>query len=103
MTVNEFRRLFDALLLATSHTVTPCWPGHDGADDTNAEHAFPTTDAANINDHDLRLQNLDTPQAPSYALSCDDTPKIRNTGHQHGPCLRFLARPLPLLGDSRNG
>ncbi len=34
----------------------PCWPGHDGDDDTNIEHVFPTTDAASINDLDLRLQ-----------------------------------------------
>jgi hypothetical protein len=34
----------------------PCWPGHDGADDTNTEHAFPTTDDARTNEPDLRLQ-----------------------------------------------
>ena len=34
----------------------PCWPGHAGDDDTNTEPANPTTDDANTNDHDLRLQ-----------------------------------------------
>ena len=56
LTVNEFRRLFDALLLATNHTITTCWPGHDGDDDTNTEPDNPTTDAVKTNDPDLRLQ-----------------------------------------------
>jgi hypothetical protein len=56
LTVNEFRRLFDALLLVTHCTLTACWPGHDGEDDTNTEPDNPTTDAANTNDLDLRLQ-----------------------------------------------
>ena len=56
LTVNEFRRLFDALLLATNQTITACWPGHAGDEDTNTEPAYPTTDDANISDPDLRLQ-----------------------------------------------
>ena len=38
------------------HPATPspaCWPGHDGDDDTNTEPAYPTTDDANTNDHEL--------------------------------------------------
>ena len=54
LTVNEFRRLFDALLLAaTPHPGHPAAPGPPGADDTNTEPANPTTDDANTNDHDL--------------------------------------------------
>jgi hypothetical protein len=34
----------------------PCWPGHDGADDTNTEPANPATNDANTSDLDLRLQ-----------------------------------------------
>ena len=56
LTVNEFRRLFDALLLVTATPSPPCWPGHDGDDNTNTEPAYPTTDDANTNDLDLRLQ-----------------------------------------------
>ena len=54
--VNEFRRLFDALLLVTSHTWPVFWPGHDGDDNTNTEPADATTDDAKTNDPDLRLQ-----------------------------------------------
>jgi hypothetical protein len=55
LTVNEFRRLFDALLLAGKHTIEPCCTGQHGADDTEPEHANATSDAGNSNDHDLRL------------------------------------------------
>jgi hypothetical protein len=34
---------------------TPCWAGHDGADDTKPEPAHATTDAEPNNDHELRL------------------------------------------------
>jgi hypothetical protein len=56
VTVNEFRRLFDALLLAATTPSPACWPGRDGNDDTNTEPGYPTTDDANTNDPDLRLQ-----------------------------------------------
>jgi hypothetical protein len=47
LTINEFRRLFDALLLVTTTPLPACWPGHDGDDDTNTERGFPIIDAAN--------------------------------------------------------
>lgn len=56
LTVNEFRRLIDALLLGTHRTLAcllHCLPGDD---DTNTEHANATTSVTNHNDHDLRLQ-----------------------------------------------
>ena len=58
LTVNELRRLFDALLLSTHHTITSllAWSRHAGDDKTNTEPANPTTDAEKHNDHDLRLQ-----------------------------------------------
>ena len=56
LTVNEFRRLFDALLLAPATPSPAFWPGHDGDDDTNTEPDNPTTASANNNDRDLRLQ-----------------------------------------------
>jgi hypothetical protein len=54
----EFRRLFDALLVVTKHTVTSllAW-SRWRADNTNTEPANPTTDDANSNDHELRLQD----------------------------------------------
>jgi hypothetical protein len=55
LTVNEFRRLFDALLLG-AHRTLACCTGPPGDDDTNTEHADATTSATNHNDHDLRLQ-----------------------------------------------
>jgi hypothetical protein len=42
-----------------------------GADGTNTEHVFPTTGAANIDDHNLPLQNSDAPRERSPALSFD--------------------------------
>jgi hypothetical protein len=57
LTVNEFRRLFDApLLVAPTTPSPPCWPGHDGADDTNTGPDYPTTNDGKTNDHDLRLR-----------------------------------------------
>ena len=57
LTVNEFRRLFDALLLAAHHTIDhPAGLVTTGAENTNTEPANPTTDDANTNDHELRLQ-----------------------------------------------
>ena len=55
LTVNEFRRLMDALLVAARHTITTCCAGQPGVDDTNTELAKATTDDANTNDHNLRL------------------------------------------------
>jgi hypothetical protein len=56
LTVNEFRRLFDAHYSLPARRSQPCWLGHDGEDDTNTEPANPTTDDANTSDPDLRLQ-----------------------------------------------
>ena len=56
LTVNEFRRLFDALLLGTHRTSHACCTGPPGDDDTSTDHANATTSATNHNDHDLRLQ-----------------------------------------------
>ena len=80
LTVNEFRRLFDALLARhPPHHRQPCWPGHDGDDDTNTEPAYPTTDDANTNDPDLRLQYSDVDDLSAttvifdrYAVASDD-------------------------------
>ena len=55
LTVNEFRRLFDALLLAAHRTLASLLPGPPGAENTNTEPANATTSAANHNDHDLPL------------------------------------------------
>jgi hypothetical protein len=43
LTVNESRRLFDALLLATNYTVATLLAGHDCAEDTNTEPDCRTT------------------------------------------------------------
>jgi hypothetical protein len=55
LTVNEFRRLFDALLLGARRTLARLlhW-GPPGDEDTNTEHAKATTaDDTRTNDHDL--------------------------------------------------
>ena len=56
LTVNEFRRLFDALCSAPTEPSPACCTGLLGDDDTNTEHADATTSATNHNDHDRRLQ-----------------------------------------------
>jgi hypothetical protein len=56
LTVNEFRRLFDALLLAGKRTLTSLlhWSHWRRQHRHRARQA--TTNDANTNDHDLRLQ-----------------------------------------------
>jgi len=57
LTVNDFRRLFDALQLATSPTVDRLLHWSPGGDDTKPEPATATTnDTFHTNDHELRLQ-----------------------------------------------
>jgi SRSO17 transposase len=56
LTVNEFRRLLTPCCSPPTAVWQACWPGHAGDEDTNTEPAYPTTDDANINDPDLRLQ-----------------------------------------------
>ena len=53
LTVNEFRRLFDALLLAAKRTLATLLAWSPGDENTNTEPANPTTDAAKTNDHEL--------------------------------------------------
>jgi len=55
LSVNEFRRLFDALLLATRHTLTALLKWSTWRRRHQARARECTTDAANTNDHDLRL------------------------------------------------
>jgi hypothetical protein len=55
LTVNEFRHLFDALLLAPNTPSTTCCTAPTGAEDTKPEPAPATTGGANNDDHDLRL------------------------------------------------
>ncbi len=58
LTVNEFRRLFDALLLAAEpHLATPARLVHlaPTTPSPSPRHAT-TADATNTNDHELRLQ-----------------------------------------------
>ena len=56
LTVNEFRRLFDAATTRRPNAPsTPCSPGPHGAEDTKPEPANATTDDEKHNDHDLRL------------------------------------------------
>ena len=45
LTVNEFRRLFDALLLGARRTLTRLRTGPSGDEDTNIEPANATSDA----------------------------------------------------------
>ena len=56
LTVNEFRRLFVALLLRRCTRSPTSWPGRPGGENTKPEPA-PATTANNINnnEHDLRL------------------------------------------------
>ena len=57
LTVNEFRRLFDALLLASIATIDKLLAWSALATTTPSHAPAPaTTDAANNNDHDLQLQ-----------------------------------------------
>jgi hypothetical protein len=56
LTVNEFRASSTPSCWPPTTLSQHCWPGHDGDDDTNTAHANPTTDDANTNDPDLRLQ-----------------------------------------------
>jgi hypothetical protein len=47
LTVNEFRRLSDALFRPPTTRWQRCWPGHDGAEDTTTESEYPTPDDGN--------------------------------------------------------
>jgi hypothetical protein len=55
LTVNEFRRLFDALLLAGNAPSPACCTGPTGADNTNTGPAKPLPTTPTPIDHDLRL------------------------------------------------
>jgi len=59
LTVNEFRHLFDALLLGllgARRTVPPAAPHHLAPKTLTPTPADATTDVTNTNDHELRLQ-----------------------------------------------
>ena len=56
LTVNEFRRLFDALLVPQNGPWPACSPGPHGAENTNTEPAKATTADGKTNDHELLLQ-----------------------------------------------
>ena len=53
--LNEFRRLFDALLLGARHTLASLLRCPPGDENTNTELANATTADENTNDHELRL------------------------------------------------
>ena len=55
LTVNEFRRLFDALLPVTQHTVTSLLAWSRWRRRHQHQPVYPTTDDANTNDHELLL------------------------------------------------
>ena len=56
LTVNEFRRLFGALLLSAKHSIDTLLAWSRWPDDIKPTPATATTDDAHTNDHDLRLQ-----------------------------------------------
>ena len=56
LTVNEFRRLFDALLLVTTHTIATLLAWSRWRRLSLPAPDNPTTDAVKTNDPDLRLQ-----------------------------------------------
>jgi hypothetical protein len=55
LTINDFDASSTPCCSLLSTPSRPCWPGHDGDDNTNTEPDNPTTDDANTNDPDLRL------------------------------------------------
>jgi len=56
LTVNEFRRLFDGLLLVTRRTITSLLAWSRWRRQHQYRARYPTTDDAEINDHELGLQ-----------------------------------------------
>lgn len=56
LTVNGFRRLFDALLLVARHTIISPLAWSHGDDNTNTGLAHPTTNDTKCNDRELRPQ-----------------------------------------------
>jgi hypothetical protein len=58
LTVNEFAACSTRYVSAQNTPSTPCWPGHDGADDIKPKPGHATTGGAtNNNYHELRLHN----------------------------------------------
>jgi hypothetical protein len=99
LTVNEFRRLLDAILLAVGPSRARS-PGPAGGDDTKAEPTIATTDdAKNNNDHELVGWPGGIAPPGSHRTERDSLPSLRSSHPPGGRTSRSQAQCRNSVGS----